>query len=94
MILKQQRAAVHGLAQRIANVRTSYDIDVIRRHAESIYNIAARHESRLSGSIMTRRRHQRCPQRMSWVAERMQWKLIQDDCRLIVEIAEGVRNEP
>jgi len=93
-MIGQQRTAVHRLAQRIANVRTSYDIDVIRSHAESIYNIAARHESRLSDNIMTRRRHQRCPQRMSWVAERMQWKLIQDDCRLIVDSAEGVRNEP
>jgi transposase-like protein len=89
-MISEQRSAVHSLAQRLSSVRTDYDKTAIRRHAEAIFNIANRNEYKLSLKIMTRRTVQRCPQRMQWVRERHDWKLIQDDCKLIVEILEGL----
>ena len=89
-MISEQRSAVHSLAQRLSSVRTDYDKAAIRRHAECIFNIAHRNENQLSEKIMTRRTIQRCPQRMQWVQERHDWKLIQDDCKLIVEILEGL----
>ncbi|MGB0141583.1 MAG: hypothetical protein ACPF8W_00770 [Luminiphilus sp.] len=58
----------------------------IQRHAEHIYNVAARNENTLTQQIMQRRTVQRCPERMRMVQERLGWKLIQDDVKLIVEI--------
>jgi len=89
-MISEQRSAVHRLAQRLSFVRTDLDKAAIRRHAEGIFNIAHRNENQLSAKIMTRRTIQRCPQRMLWVRERHDWKLIQDDCKLIVEILEGL----
>jgi hypothetical protein len=89
-VIGEQRNAVHRLSQRMSFVRTSLDKAAIRRHAEGIFNIAHRKENELSKLIMTRRTIQRCPKRMQWVRERHDWKLIQDDCKLIVEILEGL----
>jgi len=95
MIAQEQRSAVHRLAQSISTARTELDKQAIRRHAEGIFNIAARNEARLTEKINTRWRSVRnvnaaCPKRMRWIQERMDFKLIQDDCKLIVEILEGI----
>jgi hypothetical protein len=89
-MITEQRSAVHKLAQRLSLVRTDLDKAAVKRHAEGIFNIAHRNENALSAKIMTRRRVQRCPQRMRWVSQRHDWKLIQDDCKLIVELLEGL----
>ena len=95
MIAQEQRTAVHRLAQSISTARTELDKQAIRRHAEGIYNIASRNEARLTEKIDTRWRsvrnvHAACPNRMRWIQQRMDFKLIKDDCKLIVEILEGI----
>lgn len=80
------RKQVHRLAQRIALSRSELDRMSIQRHAEHIYNVAARNENSLTKQIQQRRTVQRCPERMRLVQERLGWKIIQDDVKLIVEI--------
>lgn len=84
--MNEWRKRVHRLAQRIALTRGELDRMSIQRHAEHIYNVAARNENTLTQQIMQRRTVQRCPERMRMVQERLGWKLIQDDVKLIVEI--------
>ncbi len=92
-IKSDERTAVWRLAQRLSTVRNDHDKAAIRRHAASIYNIAERKRTELTKKIETRNRVQRCPNRLRWVSERMHFKLIQDDCKEIVELLEGISND-
>ena len=89
-IKSDERVAVWRLAQRLNFVRDDIDRAAIRRHAAGIYNIAERKRTELTKKIETRNGIQRCPNRLRWVSERMHYKLIQDDCKEIVELLEGV----
>jgi hypothetical protein len=89
MIDSFYRQSVQLLAQRMDGAVTDIDKAAIRRHAEGIYNIAHKHDNRLAVKLQ-RRESFRSPDRQRWVAERFDWKLIQDDCLLICEILEGL----
>ena len=93
-IKSDERIAVWRLAQRMASVRHENDKAAIKRHAEGIYNIAERKRTELTKKIETRNGVQRCPNRLRWVSERLHYKLIQDDCKQIVELLEGISNNP
>lgn len=86
------RNSIQLLAQRMDGKLTDFDKAAIRRHAEGIYNIAAKHENRLSVKLQ-RIESFRSPDSKRWFAERLDWKLIQDDCKYIVEILEGLGSE-
>lgn len=92
MIDSFYRQSVQLLAQRMDGVLTDIDKMSIRRHAEGIYNIAQKCESRITVKLQ-RIDSFRSPDRNRMVAERMDWKLIQDDCLLICEILEGLSSE-
>lgn len=92
-IQSDERVAVWRLAQRLTFVRDDFDKAAIRRHAASIYNIAHRKRTELTSKIETRNGIQRCPNRLRWVSERLHYKLIQDDCKEIVELLEGLSSD-
>lgn len=93
-IKSDERVAVWRLAQRLNFVRDEIDKAAIRRLAASIYNRAERKRTELTKKIETRNGIQRCPNRLRWVSERMHYKLIQDDCKEIVELSEGLSYNP
>lgn len=86
-MIKQMQETVSKLQQRAKEARSSLDRDSVTRHAEHIYNVAARNENDLNVRIarcrypVARNFH-----RSQLIAERHNWKLIQDHAKEVVEL--------
>jgi hypothetical protein len=93
MSVQEQRTAIQRLSDSFRDVRNTADIALVRRHAEGIYNIAERNINELDRKIATRKHIFRCPNRLRWVGERINWLAVQDDCKEIVDRLSRFRYE-
>ena len=86
-MIKQMQETVSKLQDRVKQVRNAHDVDTVWRSAEHIYNVAARNENRLTTEI-ARLRYPvaRNFHRSQLIAERHNWKLIQDHVKEVVEL--------
>jgi hypothetical protein len=86
-MIKQMQETVSKLQERAKHARHALDRDSVTRHAEHIYNVAARNENDLTVRI-ARLRYPvaRNFHRSQLIAERHNWKLIQDHVKEVVEL--------
>ncbi len=91
MSAEAQRTALQRLSEGFRHVRSNTDKAQVKRHAEGIFNIAERNITELEAKIQTRQHIFRCPQRLRWVGERINWLAIQDDCKEICTRLERLR---
>jgi len=89
-MIEQMQATVQKLAARASEVRLDIDRMSIQRHAEHIYNVAARNENDLTKQIA----RQRYPvarnlKRSMMVQERFKWQLLQQHVKSIVELLQA-----
>jgi len=93
-MIKQMQETVSALQDRAKQARHSLDRDSVTRSAEHIYNVAARNENRLTTEI-ARLRYPvaRNFHRSQLIAERHNWKLIQDHVKEVVELLQTTSDQ-